>query len=151
MLSHDIVKAIAVTGQLSLIDGATDAIDVQVAKTREILSKKLSSFPSSTYVQQQRDLDCLAVRWNTTGVLSICQGEGESFLIEMKMMSKMGTPVTYGGFPLMNLKFKTWLYLKTPLTNSIVPPLSTAMVRKLTCLLFQYNNLIQMKCALLVV
>ncbi len=43
-------------------------------------------------------------------------------------MQKMGTPVPYGGFPLMNLKFKTWLHLKmlinaeTPLTNSICPP-----------------------------
>jgi hypothetical protein len=47
MLSHGIVNAMAVTGQLSSIDGVTDAIDVQVAKTREILSKKLSSFLSS--------------------------------------------------------------------------------------------------------
>ncbi len=44
-------------------------------------------------------------------------------------MSKMGTPVPYGGFPLMNMQFKTWLYLKmlinteTPLTNSNCPPL----------------------------
>ncbi len=43
-------------------------------------------------------------------------------------MAKMGTPVPYGGFPLTNLKFKTWLYLKmlinteTPLTNSNRPP-----------------------------
>ncbi len=43
-------------------------------------------------------------------------------------MSKMGTPVPYYGFPLTNLKFKTWLYLKmlidteTPLTNSNRPP-----------------------------
>ncbi len=43
-------------------------------------------------------------------------------------MSKMGTPVPYGGFLLTNLKFKMWLYLKmlidmeTPLTNSNLPP-----------------------------
>jgi hypothetical protein len=49
-------------------------------------------------------------------------------LIEMEMMQKMGTPVPYSGFPLTNLKFKTWLHLKmligteTPLTNSIRPP-----------------------------
>jgi hypothetical protein len=48
MLSHGIINAIAVTGQLSLIDGVTDAIDVQIAKTREISSKKLSSFLSYT-------------------------------------------------------------------------------------------------------
>jgi hypothetical protein len=46
----------------------------------------------------------------------------------MEMMAKMGTPVPYGGFPLTNLKFKTWLYLKmlidmeTILTNSNRPP-----------------------------
>jgi hypothetical protein len=48
MLSHCIVNVIAVTGQLSLIDGVINAIDVQVAKIREISSKKLSSFLSST-------------------------------------------------------------------------------------------------------
>ncbi len=43
-------------------------------------------------------------------------------------MQKMGLPVPYGGFPLTNLKFKTWLHLKmlinmeTPLTNSNHPP-----------------------------
>ncbi len=43
-------------------------------------------------------------------------------------MAKIGTPVPYGGFPLTNLKFKMWLYLKmlinmeTPLTNSNCPP-----------------------------
>jgi hypothetical protein len=45
----------------------------------------------------------------------------------MEMLSKMGTPVPYGGFLLTNLKLKTWLYLKmlidteTPLTNSNCP------------------------------
>ncbi len=40
----------------------------------------------------------------------------------------MGTHVPHGGFPLTNLKFKTWLHLKmlitmtTPLTNSSHPP-----------------------------
>ncbi len=68
------------------------------------------------------------MRWNTTDIRSIRQGECKSILIEMEMMAKMGTPVPYGGFPLMNLKFKTWLYLKmlidteTPLTNSNRPP-----------------------------
>ncbi len=79
-------------------------------------------------VQRLGDLDRLAVRWNTTDIHSICEGECESILIEMEMMAKMGTPVPYGGFPLVNLKFKTWLYLKmlinteTPLTNSNRPP-----------------------------
>ncbi len=79
-------------------------------------------------VQRLRDLDHLAVRWNMTDIPSIRKGECESILIEMEMMAKMGTPVSYGGFPLTNLKFKTWLYLKmlidmeTPLTNSNCPP-----------------------------
>jgi hypothetical protein len=92
-----------------------------------------------------------------TDICSICQGECKSILIEMEMMAKMGTPDPYGGFLLMNLKFKTWLYLKmlidmeTPLTNSNCPPLLTAMVRKSTCLLFQSDNLIQIICALFAV
>ncbi len=38
------------------------------------------------------------MRWNTTDIHSICQGECKSILIEMEMMAKMGTPVPYGGF-----------------------------------------------------
>jgi hypothetical protein len=34
MLSHGIINAIAVTGQLSLVDGVTNAIDVQMAKNK---------------------------------------------------------------------------------------------------------------------
>jgi hypothetical protein len=46
----------------------------------------------------------------------------------MEMMQKMGTPSPYGGFPLTNPKFKTWLHLKmlinmeTSLTNINCPP-----------------------------
>jgi hypothetical protein len=46
----------------------------------------------------------------------------------MEMMQEMGTPVSYGDFPLTNLKFKMWLHLKmlinteTPLANSNCPP-----------------------------
>jgi hypothetical protein len=78
-------------------------------------------------VQQLRDLDHLAVRWDTTDMHFIHQEECESILSEMEMMRKMETPVPYGGFPLTNLKFKMWLHLKmlidmeTPLTNSIGP------------------------------
>jgi hypothetical protein len=63
-----------------------------------------------------------------TDICSICQEENKSILIEMEMMQKLGTPVPYGGFPLTNLKFKTWLHLKTlidtetPLINSNCPP-----------------------------
>ncbi len=63
-----------------------------------------------------------------TDIHSICQEECESILIEMEMMQKMETPVPYGGFPLTNLKLKTWLHLKMlidmemPLTNSSHPP-----------------------------
>jgi hypothetical protein len=51
-------------------------------------------------VQQLRDLDHLAVRWDTTDICSIFQEECESILIKMEMMQKIGTPVPYGGFPL---------------------------------------------------
>jgi hypothetical protein len=130
MLSHGIVNAIAVTGQLSSIDGVTDAIDVQMAKSKgDIKQEIVILFQLRVInVQQLRDLDRLAMRWNMTEIHSICPGECESILIEMEMMAKMGTPVPYGGFPLANLKFKTWLYLKmvidteTPLTNSNRPP-----------------------------
>ncbi len=79
-------------------------------------------------VQQPPHLDRLAMRWDTTDIHSIRQEECKSILIEMEMMQKMGTPIPYGGFPLTNLKFKTWLHLKmlidteTPLTNSSHPP-----------------------------
>jgi hypothetical protein len=130
MLSHGIINAIAVTGQLSLIDGVTDAIDMQVAKNKGDIEQEIVILSQLHVinVQQLCDLDPLAMSWNTTDICSICQGECESILIEMEMMAKMGTPAPYGGFPLMNLKFKTWLYLKmlidteTPLTNSNHPP-----------------------------
>ncbi len=79
-------------------------------------------------LQRLHDLDRLAMRWNTTDICSLCQGECESILIKMEMMQKMGTPAPYGGFPLTNPKFKTWLHLKmlineeTPLTNINCPP-----------------------------
>jgi hypothetical protein len=155
MLSHGIINASHVTGQLSLIDGLTNAIDVQVAKNNGDLEQEIVIISQLHVIDVQRlcDLDRLAVRWNTTDICSICQEKCKSILIEMEMMQKMRTPVPYGDFPLTNLKFKTWLHLmmlintETPLTNSNHPPLLTAMVRKLTCLLFQYNNLIQKICA----
>ncbi len=130
MLSHGIINAIAVTGQLSSIDGVTNAIDVQVAKNKGDVEQEIVILSQLHVinVQQLRDIDRLAVRWNTTDICSIRQGGCESILIEMEMMAKMGTPVPYGGFLLTNLKFKTWLYPKmlinteTPLTNSNRPP-----------------------------
>jgi hypothetical protein len=130
MLSHGIVIVIAVTGQLSSIDGVTDAIDVQAAKNKGDLEQEIVIISQLHVINVQWlcDLDRLAVRWNTTDICSIYQGECKSILNEMEMMQKMGTPVPYGGFPLTNLKFKTWLHLKmsinteTPLTNSNRPP-----------------------------
>ena len=130
MLSHGIVNASHATGQLSLIDGVTDGIDVQVAKNKGDLEQEIVFIFQHHVINVQRlhELDHLAVRWNTTDICSICQEECESILIEMEMMQKLGTPVPYGGFPLTNLKFKTWLHLKmlidteTPLTNSNCPP-----------------------------
>jgi hypothetical protein len=41
MLSHGIVNASQVTGQLSLIDGVTNAIDVQVTKNKGDLKQEI--------------------------------------------------------------------------------------------------------------
>jgi hypothetical protein len=97
-----------------LIDGVTNAIDVQVAKNKEDLEQEIVIISQLHVidVQQLRDLDRLAVRWNTADIRSIFQEECKSILIEMEMMQKMGTPVLYGDFPFTNLKFKTWLHLK---------------------------------------
>jgi hypothetical protein len=114
MLSHGIINASNVTGQLSLIDGVTNAIDVQVAKNKGDLEQEnvIISQLDVINVQQLRDLDRLAVRWNMTDICSIHQEVCESILIETEMMQKMGTPDPYGDFPLTNLKFKTWVHLK---------------------------------------
>jgi hypothetical protein len=129
MLSHGIIHANHVAGLLSSIDGVTNAIDVQVATNKGDLAQEIviNSQLHVVNVQQLRDLDCLPVRWDTTDIGSICQEGCKSTLIEMGMMQKMGTPVPYGGFPLTNLKFETWLHLKmlinteTPLTSSSCP------------------------------
>ncbi len=130
MLSHGIINAIAVTGQLSSIDGVTDAIDEQMAKNKGDIEQEIVILSQLRIINVQglRDLDRLAMRWNMADIHSICQGECESILIEMDMMAKIGTPVPYGDFPLMNLKFKMWLYpkmlinMETLLTNSNCPP-----------------------------
>ncbi len=64
MLSHGIINSIAVTGQLSLIDGVTNAIDVQVAKNKRDLKQEIVILSQLHVinVQQLRDLDCLTVR-----------------------------------------------------------------------------------------
>jgi hypothetical protein len=70
MLSHGIVNAIAVTGRLSSIDGVTNGIDVQVAKNKRDLEQEIIILSQLHVinVQQLRDLDHLAVRWNTTDI-----------------------------------------------------------------------------------
>jgi hypothetical protein len=64
MLSHGIINASHVTGQLSSIDGVTDAIDVQVAKNKGDLEQEIVIISQLHIinVQQLHDLDCLAVR-----------------------------------------------------------------------------------------
>jgi hypothetical protein len=129
MLSHGLVNVIAVTDP---IDGANNAIDVQVAKTQFDLEQEIVILSQLHVInlQQLHDLDHLAVRWNTTDICSLRQGECESILIEMEMMQKIGTPAPYGDFLLLltNPKVKMWLHLKmfinteTPLTNINHPP-----------------------------
>ncbi len=88
MLFNGIINASHVTGQLSSIDGVTDAIDVQVAKNKGDLEQDIVTISQLQVINVQwlRDLDRLTVRWNTTDIHSICQGEYESILIEMEMM-----------------------------------------------------------------
>jgi hypothetical protein len=76
MLSHGIVNAIAVTGQLSLIDGVTDVIDVQVAKNKGDLEQEIVILSQLHVINVQRlhDLDRLAVWWNMIDIRSIRQG-----------------------------------------------------------------------------
>jgi hypothetical protein len=76
MLSHGLVKAIAVT---DLIDGVNNAIDVQVAKNQSDLEQEIVILSQLHIInlQQLHDLDRLAVRWNTTDICSLCQGECE--------------------------------------------------------------------------
>jgi hypothetical protein len=78
-----------------LIDGVTNVIDVQVAKNKGDLEQEIVIISQLHVinVQQLRDLDRLAVRWDTTDIHSFCQEECKSILIEMEMMQKMGTPV----------------------------------------------------------
>jgi hypothetical protein len=97
MLSHGLVNAIAVTGRLSLIDAVTNAIDVQVAKNNRDLGQEIVILSQLHVINVQLlcDLDRLAVRWNTTDICSIFQGECKSILIEIEVMSKMGTPVLW--------------------------------------------------------
>jgi hypothetical protein len=83
-----------------LIDGVTNAIDVQVAKNKRDLKQEIVILSQLLVInfQRLRDLDGLAGRWNMTDICSIHQGECKSILIEMEMMSKMGTPVPYDGY-----------------------------------------------------
>jgi hypothetical protein len=159
MISHGIVNARAVTGQLSSIDGVADAIDVQVAKKKRDLEQEIVILSQLHIinVQQLRDLDHLAVRWITADIHSICQGECESILIEMELMSKMGTPIPYGGFPLTNLKIQDVAVPKDVDQHGdstdqfkLSPPVD-CNGQESTCLLFQYDDLIQMICTLFAV
>jgi hypothetical protein len=80
MLSHGLVNATAVTDP---IDGVNNAIDVQVAKNQSDLKQEIVILSQFHVINLQRllDLDCLAMRWNTTDIHSLCQGECDSILI----------------------------------------------------------------------
>jgi hypothetical protein len=71
MLSHGIVNASHVAGLLSLIDaGVANDIDVQVAKNKGDLEQEIVIISQLHIinVQQLRDLDRLALRWDTTDI-----------------------------------------------------------------------------------
>jgi hypothetical protein len=75
MISHGIINTSHVTGLLSSIDSVTDDIDVQVAKNKGDLEQEIVIISQLHVINVQglRDLDHLAVRWNTTDIHSICQ------------------------------------------------------------------------------
>jgi hypothetical protein len=74
MLSNGIIYVSHVAGLLSLIDSVTNAIDVKVAKKGELEQQiVIISQLHVINVQQLRDLDRLAVRWDTTDIHSISQ------------------------------------------------------------------------------
>jgi hypothetical protein len=60
------------------------------------------------------------MRWDTKDIHSIHQEECKSILTKEEMMQKMGTLVSYGGFSLTNLKFKTWLHLKMLINSEVL-------------------------------
>ena len=115
---------------LFLLNDLTVARCVQVAKNKADLEQDIVTL-SQFYVinvQQLHDLDDLAVRWDTSNIHSIHQHECEGIIAEIEMLQKMGGCVRWGGIPLNNLEFKTWLHLKmlidseTLLINSSHPP-----------------------------
>jgi hypothetical protein len=118
---------------LFFLDDLTVAQHVQVKKRD--LEQKIVTLSQLHVINVQRlhDLDDLAVRWDTTNIHSIRQDECKGIVseIKIKMMQKMGGCVCWGGIPLNNLEFKTWLHLKmlidseTPLIDSSrLPPVN---------------------------
>jgi hypothetical protein len=65
----------------------------------------------------------------------------------MEIMQKMGAPVPCDGFPLTNLKFKTWLHLKM-LINVERLLINSSCTPPVDCNGQEYDNLIQKICAL---
>ena len=115
---------------LFLLNDLTVARCVQVAKNKADLEQDIVTLSQFYVINVQRlhDLDDLAVRWDTSNIHSIHQHECEGIIAEIEMLQKMGGCVRWGGIPLNNLEFKTWLHLKMlidsemPLINSSHPP-----------------------------
>ena len=86
MLSHGIVNAIAVTGQLSSIDGVTNAIDVQMAKNKGDIKQEIVILSQLHVINMQRlrDLDRLAVRWNAQTFAPFATGNANLFLLRWR-------------------------------------------------------------------
>jgi hypothetical protein len=83
MLSHGLINVMAVTGP---IDGVNNAIDVQVAKNQSDLKQEIVILSQLHVINLQllHDLDHLAVRWNTTDIFSLCQGDVNQFLLRWR-------------------------------------------------------------------
>ncbi len=86
MLSHGIVHASHVAGLLSLIDGVTDDIDVQVAKNKGNLEQEIVIISQLHVINVQRlcDLDRLAVRWERQTFAPFAKRNANLFLLRWR-------------------------------------------------------------------
>jgi hypothetical protein len=80
------------------------AIDIELLKGEIVIISQLQVIN----VQCLRDIDGLAVRWDSTGIHAIQMAECVVIIPEIKLMRNMGLPAWLGGFPIDSLTFKKW-------------------------------------------
>jgi hypothetical protein len=153
MLGHGIIHASHVAGLLSLFDGVTKAIDVQVAKSKGDLEQEIVIISQLHAINVQQlhyheRFGCDRHLLNSLRGMQIYSyqdgddakdGNAQSmwwFSIDKSEIQDVVTPQNADQHGYATDQFK------------LSPPLLTAIIRKLTCLPFQYGNLIQKICVL---